>query len=232
VPPMLATLGVLPTASQDSPAPARADGSSWAGWRAVTGLGLVRLRVWVVGARFLKRTPRRADRGRQHACDDCRVTVRPLLISRLACAVPGGAGVVFGAVLLAGSQDVVAVVVSAALIVLGAVVAVRGYRLGVTCRDGQVLVRGLSWSRTVRADRVTELTLFPALRWEADTGRARWTPILAFWSTGGELPFVLRHNEECVDQLARHLFPGQPHHGRRPKPGHRTSGRRTRRPRI
>jgi hypothetical protein len=149
--------------------------------------------------------------------DDRIVTLRPLLITRITCTFPGVVGLVFASALLAGSESVPDVMLSVAAVLAAAVVAVRGYRLGVVCGDGRVVVRGLLWSRSVSADRVVEVTPFPALRWEAVNGRTRWTPITAFLSSGRQLPFVTRHSEHCVDQLERWLFQGRPR-----RPGRRT----------
>lgn len=90
-----------------------------------------------------------------------------------------------------------------ALAFLGVLVAVRALRMGVTCRDGTARVRGLLLSRAVPRVAVTEVTDFPALRWQDATGRRRWTPLSCSGTTGGVLGSVRDHNSEQLGILRR-----------------------------
>ncbi|SDN85868.1 hypothetical protein [Geodermatophilus sp. DSM 45219] len=95
-----------------------------------------------------------------------------------------------------------------ALVVLGVLVAVRALRMGLTCRDGTALVQGLLLSRAVPRVAVTEVTDFPALRWQDATGRRRWTPLSCFGTTGGVLQSVRDHNSEQLGILRRWVCHG------------------------
>ncbi|MER8043127.1 hypothetical protein [Streptomyces sp. NPDC094032] len=64
--------------------------------------------------------------------------------------------------------------------------AVRGWRMGVRCEQGHLVVRGLVWSRRIERGRITGLTDFPAVRWIDRGGRRRWTPVLALVRASGE----------------------------------------------
>ncbi len=48
-----------------------------------------------------------------------------------------------------------------------AVLAVRGYRLGVTCEHARMTVRGYLRTRVIDRERISEVTDFPAVRWTA-----------------------------------------------------------------
>lgn len=131
--------------------------------------------------------------------------LRPLLGARIGHAllglVPAGIGVEIW-------QDEavppwLAATLAPALVVLGARVAVRALRMGLTCRDGTARVRGLLLSRAVPRVAVTEVTDFPALRWQDATGRRRWTPLCFFGVTGGVLEAVRDHNSEQLGILRR-----------------------------
>jgi hypothetical protein len=129
------------------------------------------------------------------------VRVRPLLVSRIANILPGTAVLVVGGGLsldgpaaLTGPGVVVSVLV-------GAVLAVRGYRLGVEAQDDDVVVHGLLRSRRA----LTAVTLFPALRWRDKRGRVRWTPVIAFADLNGSIAVVEKHNQKCIDRLEQLL---------------------------
>ncbi|MFE1379956.1 hypothetical protein ACFW6S_13535 [Streptomyces sp. NPDC058740] len=64
--------------------------------------------------------------------------------------------------------------------------AVRGWRAGVRCEPGRLVVRGYLWTRRIERARITRVTDFPAVRWTTPGGGKRWTPVLAFVATPEE----------------------------------------------
>jgi hypothetical protein len=120
----------------------------------------------------------------------------------------GGCVAVVGVLLaldaaLPASTRLVGVLVMAA----GAVLAVRGWRVGVLYEPGAVAVRGFLRSRTIPRTDVIELTGFPALRWRTPGRLPGWTPIVAFMGSPGVLPRIQRHNDEQLRRLERWLKP-------------------------
>ncbi|MFF8376362.1 hypothetical protein ACF07V_09570 [Streptomyces sp. NPDC015661] len=114
------------------------------------------------------------------------VEIVPAFANRVA---NGVLGVVFGlGSLLYGTQAEEAWArVAAAVVGLGcAVLAVRGYRAGVRCEGGRLVVRGFLWTRVVPRAAVDAVTDFPAVRWTTPAGRKRWTPVTAFATVSGE----------------------------------------------
>jgi hypothetical protein len=90
----------------------------------------------------------------------------------------------------------------AILAVLGfAVLAVRGYRLGVTYDHSRITIRGYSRTRVIDRERIKEVTDFPALRWTARNGRERWTPLTAFITSTGEFSATRIHKERALKKL-------------------------------
>ncbi|MFD3958260.1 MULTISPECIES: hypothetical protein [Streptomyces] len=93
---------------------------------------------------------------------------------------------------------------AAGLVVIAfAVLAVRGYRLGVTCEHVRMTVRGYLRTRVIDRERISEITDFPAVRWTDRTGRKRWTPLLALRTSPGEFPAIRLHKERAVSRLRR-----------------------------
>ncbi|MGY1499613.1 hypothetical protein ACW4TU_24045 [Streptomyces sp. QTS52] len=60
------------------------------------------------------------------------------------------------------------------------IIAVRGYRLSVSCKDTELTVRGYLRTRTTPRSSITEITDFPAVRWTDSGGRGRWSPLWVF----------------------------------------------------
>lgn|SRR5574341_1033683 len=89
------------------------------------------------------------------------------------------------------------------LALLGVLLAVRGYRLGVHCDDDTITVYGLLWTRTIPKASVIEITDFPAVRWATESGHVRWTPVIAFnHDLARSVPrTVAAHDRTCVDRL-------------------------------
>jgi hypothetical protein len=82
-----------------------------------------------------------------------------------------------------------------------AAVAVRGYRLGVTCVNTDVTVRGYLRTRVIPRDSITAITDFPAVRWTAPNGRKRWTPISALMTSSREPVRITEAKEDALAQL-------------------------------
>ncbi|WP_234425832.1 hypothetical protein, partial [Streptomyces kebangsaanensis] len=94
------------------------------------------------------------------------------------------------------------------LAVIGfAVLAVRGYRLGVTCEHSRLVIRGYLRTRVIDRERIMEITDFPAVRWTVRNGRKRWTPLTAFMTSPGEISATRLHKDRAIGKLrqwARH----------------------------
>lgn len=99
----------------------------------------------------------------------------PAMLNRLANgslgAVPAAAAVAYVAQASSGFSRLMA-----CFAVIGfAILAVRGYRLGVTCERGRLSIRGYLRTRVITRECITEITDFPAVRWTARKGGKRWT---------------------------------------------------------
>ncbi|WP_238431445.1 hypothetical protein [Streptomyces cavernae] len=90
----------------------------------------------------------------------------------------------------------------AALLVF-AVLAVRGYRLGLSWDTGTLIVRGYLRTRVIPRGSVTAVTDFPAVRWTTRTGRARWTPVVVLMTATAELAGIRDWKERSVRDLRR-----------------------------
>jgi hypothetical protein len=66
------------------------------------------------------------------------------------------------------------------VLMVSAVITVRGYRLSVSCKNSEMTVRGYLRTRTIPRSSITEITDFPAARWTDPSGRRRWSPIWVF----------------------------------------------------
>ncbi|GAA1104233.1 MULTISPECIES: hypothetical protein [Kitasatospora] len=113
--------------------------------------------------------------------------------------VPSIGGLVYAVEAAGGLSRLVAGVV----VVGGAVLGVRGYRLGVTCRGGHLTVRGYLWTRVIPRQYVVGITGFPAVRWRPPAGRMRWTPISAFVASRGETSGAAAAKADAVARLRR-----------------------------
>lgn len=159
-------------------------------------------------------TDRRGDPGGRHlpiaSATNCQVTgsstavtLRPLPVTRIANTAPGVFITVLGGAAWFDRGVFLHHLIAVLTVFPGAVLAARGFRLGVECTGEHVTVQGYLWTRTVPRSSIVEITSFPALRWQTPSGRARWTPVLAFADGGRVLPVVSQHNEQCVDRLRR-----------------------------
>jgi hypothetical protein len=133
--------------------------------------------------------------------------LRPLAVTRIANMFPGVI------VLAAGLIADVPFGVRAALVVAAMWLIYRGYHLGVVLSEEAILIRGLLWSRSIAIDRVLKTTLFPGVRWRSPSGRARWSPILAFAEASAVIPRVSRHNDSAMDIVENWIYRHRSHPG-------------------
>jgi hypothetical protein len=91
-------------------------------------------------------------------------------------AIPAVASVAYGAQAAAVYPRLGACVA----LIASVVIAVRGYRLGVTYQNAEMTVRGYLRTRAIPRESITEITDFPAVRWTDPSGRRRWTPLWVF----------------------------------------------------
>ncbi|MFF3885907.1 hypothetical protein [Streptomyces sp. NPDC001914] len=129
--------------------------------------------------------------------------------------VPGVAGVGYAVQADGGVHRVLAV----SVVVGFAVLAVRGYRLGVTYDHARITIRGYLRTRVIDRGDITEVTDFPAVRWTSRNGRGRWTPLTVFVTSGGEFSSTRMHKERAVvkvRQWARRGGRGGGERGRSP----------------
>lgn len=114
-------------------------------------------------------------------------------------AVPAAAGLAYAAQARTGVARLTACVAVIGFVVL----AVRGYRLGVTCEHSRLVIRGFLRTRVIARDRITGITDLPAVRWTAPTGRTRWTPVTALMASSGEISDTRLHKAGAVRKLRR-----------------------------
>lgn len=124
------------------------------------------------------------------------------LISRIAQVVFWLAlgGVVVGYLIDTQGPEPLILVISALVVALSAFLAFRSYRMGVRYGSAGIDVRGLVLSRRIPRDQIIRITDFPAVRWHSATGKARWTPIFAFYGVG-QLASIERYNQFCILRL-------------------------------
>lgn len=123
------------------------------------------------------------------------------MVSRIANTVPGMSVLVVGGGLSLNGPVALAGPGVAASVLVGVLLAVRGYRLGVDSRGDVVVVHGLLRSRRIPRAALAAVTVFPAFRWRDGRGRTRWTPVIAFADLSGSIAVVEQHNQKCIDLL-------------------------------
>jgi hypothetical protein len=131
------------------------------------------------------------------------VELSPAMSNRLANsslgAVPAATAVAYAAQAGTGFSRL-----TACFAVIGfAILAVRGYRLGVTCERGRLSIRGYLHTRVITRECITEITDFPAVRWTPRTGSKRWTPITAFMTSPSEASATRLHKAHATRKLRR-----------------------------
>jgi hypothetical protein len=99
------------------------------------------------------------------------------------------------------------------VLMVAAVITMRGYRLSVSCKNAELTVRGYLRTRTIPRSSITEITDFPAVRWTDPSGRRRWSPIWAFHVGPHETARITASKNRNIAAL-RHWL--QPRKRRRP----------------
>jgi hypothetical protein len=127
----------------------------------------------------------------------------PSALNRLANSGLGVAMAVVGIVYAAQASTGIEQLAACFAVIGFAVLAVRGYRLGVTCDHSRMVVRGLMRTRVIARERIIEITDFPAVRWTPQAGRTRWTPITALMTSSREMSATRLHKERAIRQLRR-----------------------------
>jgi hypothetical protein len=93
-----------------------------------------------------------------------------------------------------------------ALVAAALVLAVRCQRQLVWCEADTVTVRGALFTRRISLTAITEVTTssyaYPAIEWQATTGRRRRTQLTAFWSGDTALRIIRNHNLDLLLDLA------------------------------
>lgn len=131
----------------------------------------------------------------------------PTTLNRLANSTLGAGPAVGFLVYATQAETAVARLAAGAAVIGFAVLAVRGYRLGVTCEPSRLVIRGYLRTRVIGREHITGITDFPAVRWTARNGRRRWTPLTAFLTSPGEVAATRRRKERALRKLrqwARH----------------------------
>jgi hypothetical protein len=132
--------------------------------------------------------------------------VRTWLVNRIASLVPGLV-VLAAAVAATVAQQPLKPghVMAFALIVAPAVfLVVRAFRAAVVLHDDRITLRGWCWSRTVRRDRVVQVSEGGWLIWRTDRGREVRSPLAIFWNYGDSWYGPLAsHNEDALARIRR-----------------------------
>ncbi len=92
-----------------------------------------------------------------------------------------------------------------AFVIVGAVIIVRSFRLGVVIRGDHVVNSGLLWSRRIRTAQVTSISGFPALKWTSESGSRRWTPMVGFMRHSPIRRAVADYNLDQVHRISTAL---------------------------
>jgi hypothetical protein len=124
--------------------------------------------------------------------------LRPLLVTRFAHMVPGGLVVAVG--LWSGFTDSASWAACAALVTVGAVLAFRACRLGVTVTDRDLVIHGLVLTRTIPRESIADVTDWPAVVWRSELPGPQHSRIVAFRS-------ARRYNAERVALLRHTVVP-------------------------
>ena len=131
-------------------------------------------------------------------------------------------GVVVGYLIDTQGAEPLILGIAALVVALSVFLALRSFRMGVRYGAEGIEVRGLVRSRRIPRDQIIRITDFPAVRWQSATGKARWTPIFAFYGVG-QLASIERYNQFCILRLKtwdedRHSKPRpNPNNPRRPR---------------
>lgn len=116
--------------------------------------------------------------------------------------VPAIASVVYGV----QATGVVPRLSACLALFLSVTIAVRGYRAGVSCGNGELTVRGYLWTRTIPRSGIVEITDFPAVRWtdpRDPRGRRRWSPLWVFRADSSEIARSVASKKQNLAALRR-----------------------------
>ncbi|MCX5352315.1 MULTISPECIES: hypothetical protein [Streptomyces] len=127
----------------------------------------------------------------------------PWRVNRVANSAPGVIPAVVAIAYLAQAGGILPRLLACLSLIGFAVIAVRGYRLGVRCEHRTLVVRGYLRTRVIARESITGITDFPAVRWTTPRGRKRWTPITAFMTNTTEISVSRRHKAQAVGKLRR-----------------------------
>ena len=125
----------------------------------------------------------------------------PPPVQRVASSGPGLAVVFIG---LAAFQYGFEWWLSSSTVLTGAWIAIRGYRMAVTCDGWSITVRGQLHTQKIAKGDIsaihTNIDGLPAILWRRPGGRKRWSPILAFSGSKRDLSHF---HERKIEQLER-----------------------------
>ncbi|MEU4496049.1 hypothetical protein AB0F96_22020 [Streptomyces sp. NPDC023998] len=125
----------------------------------------------------------------------------PWGVNRVANSALGVIPAVVALAYLAQAGDTLPRLVACLALIGFTVIAVRGYRLGVRCEHGTLVVRGYVRTLVIARESITGITDFPAVRWTTPRGRERWTPITAFMTNANEGSASQLHKLRAVGKL-------------------------------
>jgi hypothetical protein len=131
------------------------------------------------------------------------LVLRPLPVSRVANMAPGALVLAMG--LGAGLGDDGRRVIRWVPAVVGVVLAARGYRLGVTVTDREVVVRGHVRTQAIPRESIAGITDWPEVAWHAGFDKPLRTRITAFRTGTRAQAFVRQHNADSIELLRRSL---------------------------
>ncbi|MGW3915374.1 hypothetical protein ACWEBX_28210 [Streptomyces sp. NPDC005070] len=127
----------------------------------------------------------------------------PWRVNRVVNSAPGVIPAVVAIAYLAQAGGTLPRLVACLALIGFAVVALRGYRLGVRCEHGTLVVHGYLRTRVIARESITGITDFPAVRWTTPRGHKRWTPITAFMTDTNEISVSRLHKTHAVGKLRR-----------------------------
>lgn len=131
----------------------------------------------------------------------------PSPLNRIANSCLGAIPAVVGVAYATQASDGSARLVAWAAVIGLVFIAVRGYRLGVTCDNSKATIRGYVRTRVIMREHITAVSDLPAIRWTTGTGRKRWTPITAFMTSPSETTGTRLSKERITAKLRRWARP-------------------------
>ena len=121
-----------------------------------------------------------------------------------------------GSILYAAQTTAVFPRLSACLVLsVSVIIAVRGYRLSVTCENAELTVRGYLRTRTIPRSSISEITDLPAVRWTDPKGNRHWSPMWVLQRGSGEIAGLTASKERQIAALRNWLQPRKRRSARR-----------------